>query len=72
MANDELKKSAENALDHIPETHKRRGLAASIGAFVGGAAGSILGGPVGAMVGGPLGSTLGVALGEQLTNGEGK
>ena len=57
MAN-EMKKYAEEALQQVPEEHRRRGLSAGLGATIGGVVGSVLGGPIGAAVGASLGGGL--------------
>lgn len=60
-----LAKQAEEAMRHVPEEHRRRGMSAGIGASIGGVVGSLLGGPLGAAVGAGLGGAIGVAVGER-------
>ena len=50
MLTNELKKYVEDALEQVPEEHRRRGVAAGGGAAVGGVVGSLLVGPVGVAV----------------------
>ena len=54
MSNNELKKHTEDALEQVPEEHRRRGLTTGAGAALGGVGGSVLGGPIGAAVGAPV------------------
>lgn len=68
MAN-EMKKYAEAALQQVPETHRRRGVAAGVGATICGVVGSILGGPVGAAVCAAIGGAVAVAVGEKSGTG---
>lgn len=69
MSPTDLKGYAEDALEHVPEEHRYRGIAAGVGAAVGGVVGSVLGGPVGAAVGASIGGAVGVAVGEKAKSG---
>ncbi|HNY41120.1 MAG TPA: hypothetical protein PKJ41_12020 [Bryobacteraceae bacterium] len=69
MQTNELKNVAGNALEQLPEEHRRRGVAAGLGAAVGCVVGSVLGGPVGAAVGASIGGAAGVAVNEKVIKG---
>ncbi|MCP3169959.1 hypothetical protein [Myxococcus qinghaiensis] len=66
MQKNELTKHAEEALQQVPEEHRRRGISASVGASISGVVGSVLGSPIGAAVGASIGDdAVGVVVGEK-------
>ena len=69
MPKNELAKYADEVLQHVPEEHRRRGVAAGVGAAVCGIVGSVLGGPIGAAVGASVGSAIAVAASEKNRSG---